>query len=299
VRARHWVLLVIASLGWGAGGVLTRASFDEGVDAVEFAFYRPAIAAAALAVYIVATRRPIPRSRAAWRDGLILGSSNLAAPFLFLTLAVVYASAGFVGLLVANVSVSTAVWSHLLGHERITRAKVVGLAVSFLGVLVLLVSGDSGLDEGGNAALAIGLAMLGLGAVGFGITYAKRALARTDPVSLALPQFAVGSALLGLLVPFTDGAPNEVTALGWVFIALAALLSTAIPFILFYEAMQHVTALQASLSGYIIPIFAVLLGAVWLDERVGPALLAGGALIFIGVILTDRAAAGGPAPPTE
>lgn len=290
MRARFWILLVIASLGWGAGGVLTRASFDEGVDPVEFSFYRPAIAAIALAVYIVLTRRPIPTSRAAWRDGFVLGTSNLAAPFLLLTLAVVHASAGFVGLLVANVSVSTALWSHVLGHERITRAKVVGLTVSFLGVLVLLVSGDSGLDEGGNAALAIGLTMLGLAAIGFGITYAKRALAGTDPASLALPQFAVGSALLGLLVPFTDGAPVGVTALGWTFIVLAGLLSTAIPFILFYEAMQHVTALQASLTGYIIPIFAVLLGAVWLDERVGPALIAGGALIFVGVVLTDRAA---------
>ena len=50
-----------------------------------------------------------------------------------------------------------------------------------------------------------------------------------------------------------------------------------------YTAMQHVTALQASLTGYLIPIFAVVLGAVWLGERVGLALLAGGALIFVGV----------------
>ena len=284
MRLRYWLLLLVAALGWGIGGVITRAAFDQGVDPVEFSAYRSAVAVIAMLGYLLLARRPIPTDREAWRAGMVIGTVNLAAPFLLLTLAVVYASAGFVGLLVAN--------------ERLKGATILGLSVSFAGMLLLLASGDSGLDEGGNAALAIGLTLLGLAMASYGILYAKRALASIDSVRLALPQFAIGSALLIALLPFTDGLPAGVTTYGWLLIISAGVFSTALPFLAFYRAMKHVTATQAALTGYLIPIVAIVLGALLLDERVTPAMLAGGALILAGVVLTDRAASGHAAPVT-
>jgi drug/metabolite transporter (DMT)-like permease len=298
MRLRYWLLLIVAALGWGIGGVITRAAFDQGVDPVEFSAYRSAVAVIAMLGYLLAAHRPIPTDREAWRAGMVIGTVNLAAPFLLLTLAVVYASAGFVGLLVANLPIATALWAHFLGDERLKGATILGLSVSFAGMLLLLASGDSGLDEGGNAALAIGLTLLGLAMASYGILYAKRALASIDSFRLALPQFAIGSALLIALLPFTDGLPAEVTANGWLLIISAGVLSTALPFLAFYRAMKHVTATQAALTGYLIPIVAIVLGALLLDERVTPAMLAGGALILAGVVLTDRAASGRAAPLT-
>jgi drug/metabolite transporter (DMT)-like permease len=244
-------------------------------------------------IYLQIARRRVPTDPASWRAGLVLGTVNLAAPFLLLTLAVVYASAGFVGLLVANIPIGTAVWAHFLGDERLTGPKVMGLSVSFAGVLLLLAAGDSGLDEGGNAALAIALSLAGLSLASFGILYAKRVIGGLDPVGLALPQFAVGTALLVLPIPFTDGLPTDFTAAGWVLIVAAGLFSTALPFLALYEAMKLVTATQAALTGYVIPIVAIVLGAVLLDENITWAILAGGTLILAGVILTDRAARSG------
>jgi len=281
--------LLVAALGWGAGGVFTRAAFEEGVEPVEFSVYRPAIAAALVAIYILANRTSrMPRGRSIWHHGIVLGAVNLAAPFLLLTFAVVYASAGFVGLLVANIPIGTALWSHFLGDERLTTPKVVGLSVAFSGILLLLIAGDSGIDEGGNVALAVGLTLAGLSAASYGILYAKRVLTGIQPAALALPQFAVGALLLATILPFTDGVPDAITGTGWILIFAAALLSTALPFLLMYKAMEQVTAVQASLTGYLIPVFAIVLGAIWLDERVSPAILGGGALIFVGIVLVDR-----------
>ncbi len=294
MQLRSWLLLLVAALGWGLGGVVTRAAFDQGVDPVEFSAYRTGVAVIAMLIYLRIVRRPVPTDSASWRAGVVLGSVNLAAPFLLLTLAVVYASAGFVGLLVANIPIGTALWAHFLGDERLTGPKVMGLSVSFAGVLLLLAAGDSGLEEGGNAALAIGLSLAGLSLASFGILYAKRVLGGLDPAGLALPQFAVGATLLVLPIPFTDGLPGDFTAFGWMLIVTAGLLSTALPFLAFYEAMKLVTATQASLTGYVIPIVAIVLGAVLLDEKITGAILAGGALILTGVVLTDRATRSGP-----
>lgn len=290
---RHWVLLIIASLGWGAGGVFTRAAFDQGLEPVEFSVYRPAIGAVATAVWMLGRRMPFPRDRAIWRAGLVVGTANLAGPFLLFTLAVVYASAGFVGLLVANIPLATAVWAHLLGDDPLDAGKLGGLALSSVGILLLLVTGDAGLGDGGNAAAAIGLSIGGLVLASFGIIYAKRVLVGMAPTALSLPQFVVGALTLALLLPFTDGMPNGVTPAGWALVAAAGIGSTALPFILFYEAMQEVTALQASLTGYLIPIFAVLLGAAFLAEQVTLVILGAGVLILAGVLVTDRATARG------
>jgi drug/metabolite transporter (DMT)-like permease len=284
-------MLIVAAFGWGLGGVITRAAFDQGVDPVEFSAYRSGFAVAAMIVFMVFTRTPLPTNRSIWRSGLILGTVNLAAPFLLLTLAVVYASAGFVGLLVANIPIGTALWAHFLGDERLTRPKLIGLLVSFSGILVLLAAGDSGLGDEGNAPLAIALAVAGVCMMSFGILYAKRVLPGLDPAELALPQFAVGTVLLVLLVPFTDGLPGDFTMNGWLLVIAAGIVSTALPFVVFYYAMRHVSATQASLSGYMIPVVAIVLGAILLDERITTAIVAGGVLIVIGVVMTDRAAA--------
>ena len=284
-------MLFVAAFGWGLGGVITRAAFDQGVDPVEFSAYRSGFAVLAMVVFMVVTRTPIPTDRSIWRSGLILGTVNLAAPFLLLTLAVVYASAGFVGLLVANISIGTALWAHFLGDERLNRPKLIGLLVSFAGVLVLLVAGDSGLGDEGNAPLAIALAVAGISMISFGILYAKRVLPGVDPASLALPQFAVGTVLLIIPVPFTDGLPGDFTTNGWLLVIAAGIAATAVPFVVFYYAMRHVSATQASLTGYMIPVVAIVLGAILLDEQITTAIVAGGVLIVIGVVMTDRAAA--------
>ena len=298
MRPRYWLLLIIAALGWGFGGVVTRAAFDQGVDPVEFSAYRSIAAVMAMVAYMLLTRRQLPTDARAWRAGLVLGSVNLAAPFLLLTLAVVYASAGFVGLLVASIPIGTALWAHFLGDERLNRAMVFGLSVSFAGVTLLLISGDSGLNEGGNAALAIGLSLAGLAMASFGILYAKRALSRIDPARLALPQFAVGAALLVVLIPITDGLPTDFTVRGWLLVIAAGVLSTALPFLVFYEAMKHTTATQAALVGYMVPIIAIVFGAILLGEQVTPAIIGGGVLILLGVVLTDRAVSGSSTPPS-
>lgn len=294
MRPRHRLLLLIAALGWGLGGVVTRATFEQGADPIEVSAYRSVAGAITVGVYILLTRTEMPRDATTWRPGLVLGSTAVAAPFLLMTLAVVYASAGFVGLLIANFPIGTALWAHFLGDERLNRRKTIGLSISFAGVLILLISGDSGLGNDGNAALAIGLSCAGIAAGSYGILYAKRALVGIDSTQLALPQFAVGAVLLILLIPFTDGLPSDITAYGWLLIVAAGALTTAVPYLAFYETMKHISATQAALTGYLIPIIAIVLGALLLDEQITTMLFTGGAFILLGVVLADRSFAAEP-----
>ncbi len=68
-----------------------------------------------------------------------------------------------------------------------------------------------------------------------------------------------------------------------------ALASTAGPNLLYYWVLRHVSSTQASMIGYLVPIVAVTAGGILLDERLEFGLVAGGTVILVGVILTNRA----------
>jgi len=287
-RLRVWSALLIASLGWGSAGIATRAALREGLEPYQIAAMRAVLAAFVVAAVLVASGRGIA-GRRRWTIGLVLGSANMAVPFVLTALAVQHASAGFVGLLVANIPIATALWAHVvLPDDRLTAAKAAGLAVSVGGIVVLMAGGDSGIGEGGDPLLAVALASAGLLAASYGAVHVKRFAPDLGALELAGPQFAVGAAIMIPLMLVMTGMP-EGTAAGWWLIAYLGTVGTVMPFVLFYWALREVTATEASLVGYIVPIVGLIGGAVVLGERISAVIAAGGALILCGVVLTERA----------
>jgi drug/metabolite transporter (DMT)-like permease len=279
----------VASIGWGLGGVATRAAFDEGLGPFTITAMRALIAAAAVFSYSLVRGRGLPRERRLWKLGLLLGSTNMWAPFILMTLAVQHASAGFVGLLVANMPIATAVWAHLLlDDEPLHRGKLLGLGIASTGMVVLLVSGETGLGDEGAPLLAIGLSLAAVASASFGAVTARRHAPGLHVLDLAGPQFAVGAGVMVILMGVIEGAPTEATAVGWGLIVFMALGSTFLPFVLFYWMLQRVTSTVAMLIGYVVPLVSLIAGAAFLDEQITAAIGLGGVLILIGVITTGR-----------
>jgi drug/metabolite transporter (DMT)-like permease len=289
--------LGLASLGWGTAGIATRAALREGLGPYQITAIRALIAAGAVLLLLSILRRPLRVGRRRWMLGLVLGSMNLAIPFVLTTLAVQHASAGFVGLLVANIPVGTALWANwLLPEERLTVAKAIGLAVSIAGILVLMASGDSGLGEEGDPVLAVVLSTAGLACASYGSVHVKRHAPDLGALDLAGPQFAVGAALMLPLMALLEGGPSQATGSGWALLAYLGIAGTVMPFSLFYWALRSVSATEASLVGYLVPIVGLAGGALLLSEEVTPMIGLGGALILIGVLVTQRSAHVAPHP---
>jgi drug/metabolite transporter (DMT)-like permease len=286
MRARVWTAIMVASLGWGLGGVATRAAFDQGLGPFTITAMRAVVAVTAVFAYLTARGRGIPREPRMWKLGLLLGTTNMWLPFIAMTLAVQHASAGFVGLLVANMPIVTAVWAHtLLDDEPLHRAKVTGLLIASAGLAVLMISGDTGLGDEGNPLLAVGLSLGGVASASFGAVIARRHAPSLHVLDLAGPQFAVGATVMLVLMAVTEGGPTEATAAGWGLIVFMGLGATFLPFALFYW-MLHST--EAMLIGYVVPVVSLLAGALLLDESITLWIGIGGFLILIGVVVTSR-----------
>lgn len=300
MRARVWAAIVVSSIGWGTAGIATRAALREGLGPYTIIGLRTLMAAAAVFAYRALRRRPLP-GRELWALGAVLGVTNITAPYILFTLAVQHASAGFLGLLITNIPLATAVWAHfLLPDEPLNRRKVFGLSLAVAGVAVLIATGQSGLGEAGRPGLAVPLALGGVVVAAFGGVHARRHAPDHDVLDLAGPQFALGAAVLVTTMLAVEGLPTGLSAAGWGLLVYMALAGTFMPFLLFFWMLQRVSATTASLPSYVIPVIALAGGALLLDEQVTAAVGFGGALILAGVVFTERAETepppAGPAP---
>jgi drug/metabolite transporter (DMT)-like permease len=287
-RARIWTALLVASLGWGMAGVATRAALAEGMGPYAIVTLRTTLGFVIVIAVMAVTGRPMP-SRAAWRLGLVLGVVNMAIPYVLTTFAVQNASAGFVGLLIANIPLATAVWAHfLLPDERLHRGRAAGLGVSLAGVIVLMASGDSGIGEAGRPLVAVALTMGAMTAAAWAGVFGRRHAPYHGAFELAATQFGVAAVTQAVLMLAFEGLPREATPAGWALIGVLGAFSTVVPFVLFYWMLQRITATETSLAGYIVPIVGLVGGALFLGERITPAIIGGGALVLAGVVLTQR-----------
>lgn len=287
---RVWLALVIASLGWGTAGVASRAVLAEDVGPYALAAIRSMVGALVVVGFLMARRSGMPRTAVAWKVGVFMGVTNLAVPYILSNVALQYASAGFLGLSTALIPLFTALLAHfLLPAERLDGVRVTGLVLGFSGVAVLLGWGDSGLAEGGRPLLAGLLAVLAVASIAVGGIYAKHHSGGYRSLEVTGVHFVSGTAFIAVAMLFFEGVPAAPTVKAWSLLTYMGVFSTFLPFVLYYWMLRSVSATWVSLSGYLVPPIALVGGMVFLDERLQPGLLLGGALILLGVLLTDRA----------
>lgn len=209
----------------------------------------------------------------------LLGAIQVAGPFVLISAAEEHISSGLAGILVAAAPLFTALLAIRLDQaERSTGLRLVGILLGLAGVAVLL-----GVDLGGNGdellgALAVLLAALGYAVGGFMV---KRRLAGVPPIGIAA--WVMITSTLILLPVAVATAPDSLPGLGPVAAVTAlGVLGTGVAFAIFYDLMSVVGPARTFLVTYLAPGFAVVYGAVLLDEEVTVATIAGLALILAG-----------------
>lgn len=289
MKLKMWLAIGVASLGFGTSGVATRAALGTGIEPFTLVALRATAAASLIYVILLLSRRRLTRNPRVFRTAAIFSIFQLALPFVLFTFAYNNASAGFVGLMAAMLPLATAVLAHFyLPNEPLSTPKLIGLVIALVGVGFMLLSGDSGLAEGGRPLLAAFLATLGLLSVAGSGIIAKRESGTYDPLEITGMQNVGGGLLLLIAMLIVEGMPWGITTWGYVLVAYLTVMGSVVPFLLFYWLLRHFTATQASLMAYVVPLVSLFAGIQLLDEQLQLGIGIGGVLILIGVIWTDR-----------
>ena len=287
-------LLLLALAGmWGLSFLFIELAL-RGVGPMWVVVGRTGMGALVLLLVLRLRRHPLPNTLLLWRRLLLLGIVTNAVPWSAVAWAQQSLPSGLVALLMAAVPTSTLVVSVLVGLERFTVRRVLGLALALSGV-GLTVAADLG-DPG--RLLAIGVVVVATVMYASGAVYASRRVSGTSsPLTIAVGQvvsaFVVTVPVALVLDPLPDPAALTPSVVG-ALVALGA-LGTGIAFLVFYTLIERVGATNTTLVTYLIPLVAVVAGAVVLAERLALPAMLGGGLIVLGVWLAQRGTAPTPA----
>ncbi len=196
-------------------------------------------------------------------------------------------SSGLAALIVATVPL----WMALLAalpptRERLAPRAVVGLALGFIGVAVLVAPGFRAAGTlPGEAALLVATLSWSSGSV-----FARRATARIDPILATAWEMLVGGVLFLLIAVAAGSAsglhPTATSALAVLYLIVAG---SWIGFTAYIWLLTHVPAAKVATYAYVNPVIAVLLGWWILDEHLSLAVAMGCAIIVLAVVLVTTA----------
>ena len=252
--------------------------------AVRFAIAGVVLLALALAAGVRLGRAP--HEKALW---LANGVLSFCLSYSIVYWSEQYIPSGLAAVLFATNPLFVAALAHfLLADERLAPGAVAGLLLGFAGVAVIF-SDDLAL-LGGEQVRHAALVMLVSPLVSAIATVAvKRWGTGVHPLSVsAVPMLFTGVVIGGVALLFERGRPVVFDGRSVGAILYLAVLGSAVTFTVYYWLLARVTATRLALISYVIPVVALAVGAVLFAEPLRARILAGSALILVGVVLVSR-----------
>jgi drug/metabolite transporter (DMT)-like permease len=284
MNRRYGLMLIVLALIWGSSFMFIKVAVRQ-LDPATLILGRLGLAALTLGVVVpvlIGVRETMNELRAHWPALALVGLLNTAVPFWLLSWGETRIDSGLASIIQASVPIFNALLAFAFFHDqRVTGRALVGVAVGFVGVALLVGAQPQAKILG---ALAV---------VGMATCYAIGGLLTRRYLGAARPQVvALGTSAIAALAVLPFGvlqAPSHVP--GWktlASVAVLGVLGTAVAYLLFFTIIAGAGAAYASLVTYLVPPVALAYGAIFLGESVGAAALIGLVLIFGGVTLGTR-----------
>jgi drug/metabolite transporter (DMT)-like permease len=286
ISATAWLMLLLLGLLWGGSFFFARVAVLH-IPPFTLALLRFVIAALCLHLFVAGRFGIYREIRARWPSFLLLGLINNAIPHACIFLGQTQIGAGLASILNAT----TPIWTVIIAHfatsdEKLTGVKIAGTLTGLAGTVLLFSPHIAARSDAPLWALA--LPVLAAVSYGFAAIFARRFRGIAAPVTAA-GQLTASTVIMLPVALIVD----QPWTLPWPpFDAVAAVLglavvSTAFAYILYFRLIGAAGATNASLVTLLVPPSAIVLGTVFLGERLGWAEWTGMLVIGLGLAILD------------
>ena len=277
-------LYILASaLCFGSMAIFARMAYASGVDIPTLLLLRFSIASILMWGMLLLKRMRLPKGR-----GMIMlvamGAVGYAGQAFSFFTALTYASAGLVALLLYTYPAIVTILSRLVFKHPLTRIQITAVAIALAGTIFII--GKAG--DGKPLGIFFGLLAALIYSV-YILTGSRFPKDVTPTASTTV--IASSAAVVYLAVVAVKGFHPPATGTGWAAVLAIAVFCTVLAILFFFEGLERIGPVRASVSSTVEPVFTVLLAAVVLGERITLTRVFGGALIVGAVILLARESA--------
>jgi drug/metabolite transporter (DMT)-like permease len=280
MQPRHFLQLVFLSAVWGASFPLIRIAAPA-FGPLVMACVRCALAAVVLAVLMRLARQAWP-ARAHWGALTVLSLLTVVVPFALFNWAGLVLPAGYSAVLNATAPLFGVVAGALVGEERLTVRKLAGCAAGIAGVALLVRLGPVQPDA--RVVLAVLACVAASASYGFGAILMKRATRVHHPLAASVGVHAAGAVVL--LLPAAAGVASvQLRTDALLAIAVLGMVTSGFMYWISMRLMREISASAATSSAFMIPMFGVTWGGLFLGEPFTPGMLPGVALVLVACAL--------------
>lgn len=277
VTRRDSLLLLLLSAIWGASFLFIKLGVD--VLAPSVVVLGRLVFGSLFLLVLLPGRGGLTSLRGHIRSLIVLGALNNALPFWLLGFAETHLESGLTAVIQAAAPIFTVLLASRIDvSQRVTGGRLAGVALGFVGVALLV-----GVQSGGDLVAAVAVIGVAL-CYAVSVLFAGRAVRKLPPLQVSLGQLTVAAVLMapfGLAQLPGSMPPAKV----WLAVIALGVLGSGIAYLLYFAIIATAGASRAILVTYLVPAFALVYGAVFLDESVTLTALTGLALVLAGTAL--------------
>jgi drug/metabolite transporter (DMT)-like permease len=282
-------LVFLASI-WGGAFIFLRVAVPE-FGPLMTSILRVTLAAIVLIGFAAATGVEMH-----WRRNLkpyaIVGLFAAAIPFTCFSFAALYLPAAYLAVLNSTAPLFGAVFSVIWLADRLTVSKLAGLIIGVIGVAILVGAGSFALTP--STLLAAAACLVAAASYAVSSIVVKRIVRRSDqhaglhPIAIAAGSLVLGSLIMVPLIPFSM-PPAMPSMLALACVAGLSILSSGLAQAIFIPLIVKIGPTRAMSVTFLIPLFSMLWGFIFLNETVKASTLVGSAVVLaaMGLVLSS------------
>jgi drug/metabolite transporter (DMT)-like permease len=278
---RDIVELVSLSMLWGGSFLFMRMGAAEFGPVVLSALRL--IGASLLLMPLLLWQGQWPALRQHWRPIFLVGVTNSALPFVCFAYAALSINAGLMAIFNAATPLFAAVIAWWWLKDQLTPVRVAGLVIGFVGVAGL--AWEKASFKPGGSGWAVVACVVASMLYGFSANYTKRKLTGVPPLAVAAGS-QLGASIFLILPALWLWPAQAPSSNAWLMAAMLAFACTGLAYLMFFRLIANVGPSNAVTVTFLVPLFAVLWGRVFLGEVLTPAMGIGCLVILLGTGLT-------------
>ncbi len=286
MSAKEYGVLFALGAIWGASFMFIKVA---GAEMQPFFLVEVRLGLAAIVMLLLSLSQgsTFAAMRANWRPILVMGIINCAVPYTLITWGEVYINSG----LAAIFNACAPLWAGALGlvwiwAEKLSSGRMLGLLAGMSGVVLVVSSNLSGGNESSMQLLGQGAVLLAALSYAFSGIFGRKMLQGVPVRATATGQLVTGALiLLPLALLQIPAKIPSLEAIG--SITTLSIAGTALASLMFYWLLAHVGSTRTLLVTYLLPGFALIWGALLLQEPITGVAVAGLLLILLGITITS------------
>ena len=285
MERKHWAVFILLGAIWSSSFMWIKIALRE-VGPTTLVAYRVVLGLLFGIAVIFIQRVQWPRSFKEWFPLLLVGITNIAAPFFLISWGEQSIDSAVASILDATVPLFTILLAHYLLHDdKITTPKVLGLLVGLAGVVVLMSK-----DIGASPSSLLGQIAVVVACVfyaGSAVYVRKTTVEVPGIVRSAVP--LISATVTMWLATFLVEAPVKVPQLGitWVSLLFLGVLGSGLAFVMLYYLIHEIGPTRTTMVTYLFPLGGVILGVVFLHEQLTWQLVTGATLIIASLVVAN------------